>query len=220
MNLPSNTSSCSVPYDKVGRASELSGKDRLLYRLLEMIPGILAWGTIIGAIVASRWIPHYASLFIITFDIYWFIKTSFLAVHLRHNWRRTTKMMTTNWSTLLSHVKYENTWHMVVLPFYKEDEGVIEKSIQAILSARSDARKIIIVLAAEARAGSSFIQVADKMRYTYGSRFGHFLVTVHPDGVAGEMAGKGSNISYACEQARTKVLDAYRIPYTDVIVSA
>jgi hypothetical protein len=209
-----------IPYEKVGRASELSGKDRVLYRFLEMVPGLLAWGTIIGAIVASRWIPYYASLFIIAFDIYWFIKTSFLSIHLRHNWKRTIKTMSTDWVAMLSHTKYEHIWHMVVLPFYKEDESVIEKTIQAVLSAKVDPRKVIVVLAAEARAGSEHIQVADKMRYTYGSRFGHFIVTIHPDGIPGEMAGKGSNISYASEQARLKVLDPYRIPYADVIVSA
>jgi hypothetical protein len=46
------------------------------------------------------------------------------------------------------------------------------------------------------------------------------LVTVHPGDVPGEMAGKGSNISYACEQARLRILDVHHIPYTDVIVSA
>jgi len=45
-------------------------------------------------------------------------------------------------------------------------------------------------------------------------------VTVHPDGIVGEMAGKGSNISYAAEEARKLVLDKKKISYDDVLVSA
>jgi hypothetical protein len=37
----------------IGRASELSGSDRALYRFFEMIPGTLAWGTRTGDVCAT-----------------------------------------------------------------------------------------------------------------------------------------------------------------------
>ncbi len=31
-------------YFKIGKATELSGRDRRLYRVLEILPGFLSWG--------------------------------------------------------------------------------------------------------------------------------------------------------------------------------
>jgi len=43
----------------VGRATELSGKDRVLYRFLEMIPGLASWGALIGVVLASIYAPFF-----------------------------------------------------------------------------------------------------------------------------------------------------------------
>jgi hypothetical protein len=37
--------------------------------------------------------------------------------------------------------------------------------------------------------------------------FGHVLITTHPADIVGELAGKGSNATWAAEEVRTKVLD-------------
>ena len=66
---------------KVARATELSGKDRKFFRFLEIVPGVAAWGTIIGIILASMYAPFFAAYFIIAFSIYWVLKTIFLSVH-------------------------------------------------------------------------------------------------------------------------------------------
>ena len=43
-------------YLRVGSAAELSGTDRVLYRLFEMLPGLLSWGTLIGWLTeANKW---------------------------------------------------------------------------------------------------------------------------------------------------------------------
>jgi hypothetical protein len=58
------------------------------------------------------------------------------------------------------------------------------------------------------------------MKQKYGDQFGYFVATRHPADVPGELAGKGSNISYAAEKAKIEVLDPANIPYEDVLVSA
>lgn len=62
------------PYFHIGRASELTGKDRILYRTLEILPGFLSWATLIGIVAAAAFVPVYAAVFIIAFDVYWFLK--------------------------------------------------------------------------------------------------------------------------------------------------
>lgn len=203
----------------IGRATELSGKDRVLYRSLEILPGFLAWGTILGAVFLSYFYPVYAAIFIIIFDFYWLLKTVYLSVYLRQNWKRMKHNMRLDWSTMFSNLKYEHVIHLVILPYYKESLEVVEKSIQAILDTKYDKNKIAIVLGAEERVGKEAQDTAKKIEEKFADKFGYFLITTHPL-VPGEMAGKGSNIAYAAEQARIKILDANQINYEHVLVSA
>ncbi|PJA33912.1 MAG: hypothetical protein CO184_00785 [Candidatus Zambryskibacteria bacterium CG_4_9_14_3_um_filter_40_16] len=207
-------------YFKVGRASDLQGGDRFLYRMLEIMPGFLSWSTILGTIFLSAFFPTAAAYFIISFDLYWLLKTAYLSVHLRHNWKRIKYNLSVDWSLMISKMKYEHIYHMVILPFYKEPQDVIEESIKSLVASQYDKKKMIIILAREERAGDQSEKTAEIIRKKYGNDFGYFLVTAHKEGVAGEMAGKGSNISFAAEMARTEILDKSAIPYKDVIVSA
>ncbi len=209
-----------TPYFKAGRASDLQGFDRVLYRAFEMLPGILSWGTIALIFIASFFVPVWAAYFIIAFDLFWLLKTSYLSIHLRHNWKRVRYNMRVDWQELTANLKHEHLRHLVLLPFYKEDIDVVEHTIQTLLSCRYDHQNIFVVLGAEARAGEEAIATAKAIQEKYASKFGAILITVHPADVPGEMAGKGSNISYMAEQARTQVLDAKQVPYDDVIVSA
>jgi hypothetical protein len=185
-----------------------------------MLPGILVWITILGSIFVSYKYPLYAAVFIIAFDIYWFIKTAFLSIHLYQNWRRVKQSLLIDWNHMLENIKYDHVFHAVVLPFYKEDLEVISKSIESILATNTDHKKIMVVLAAEERAGLEAIEKIEKVRDAYAHRFGYFFSSIHPSGLEGELAGKGSNISYACEQFRTQILDKNHIQYSNVIVSA
>lgn len=208
------------PYFHVGRASDLEGRDRRIYRFLEILPGLLSWGTIIGAIVLSFFAPVIAAICIIAFDLYWLLKTIYLSLHHYHNWRRLLQVMRMDWSEKISHVKYEHLHHMIILPFYNEGEEVIRHSLEALKNVSYDLKKFIVVLGVEERAGDEARDVANKMHDIYKDTFGSFVVSVHPKDLPGEMPGKGSNISYAAERGRVEALDVRNIPYEDVIVSA
>lgn len=205
---------------RIGRGDELSGRDYIIYRFFEILPGFFAWLTIILALVCSWIYPMQAAVFIIAFDVFWLLKTVYLSMHLRVNWRKIKKHINTDWSEKLQSLEHDHIYHMIMLPFYKEDEPIVEKTIQSLLGTRYDHKKLIIVLGAEGRAGAEPLRVAESMKHKYGRKFGHFIVTVHPDDIAGELAGKGSNIAYAAEEARKKVLDRHNIDYRNVLVSA
>ena len=51
------------PDFKVARATELSGADRRLFRFLEIVPGVAAWATIIGIVLASIYVPFSGLLY-------------------------------------------------------------------------------------------------------------------------------------------------------------
>src|SRR5665213_637406 len=106
------------PYYRIGRASDLSGTDRFIYRLFEIFPGLLAWLTIFAIFFFSFRAPFYAAIFIIVFDIYWILKTFYLSFYLRQNWKKTQHNLSLDWHERLSHLKYDGIYHMILLPFY------------------------------------------------------------------------------------------------------
>jgi cellulose synthase/poly-beta-1,6-N-acetylglucosamine synthase-like glycosyltransferase len=207
-------------YLKLGRATELTGKDYFIYRALEILPGALAWITLASLFYFSAYYPVFSAYFIIAFSVYWILKTTYLSVHLRHNWQRLKYNMSLDWNQMLSHLKYEHIRHLILLPYYNESYEVIEKSIQSLLDARYNSKSILVVLAGEERAGVEARENGEKIQALYAHHFGAFLLTSHPSGIEGEMPGKGSNITYAAEQARIHILDKLEYKYEDVIVSA
>lgn len=207
------------PDFKVGRAVELSGKDRRLYRFLEILPGVASWGTLIGVVFISIYSPFFAAYFIIAFAIYWVLKTAFLSYHLRHNWNRLRHHMSLDWSKMVERFEYGHLYHLVVLPFYKEPAEVVEATLRSLSNVNYDKKNIIVVLATEERAGEEAQNLAASMKQKYGDQFASFLITTHPKDVPGEMAGKGSNAAYAAEEVRKKVLDPHGIRYNHTLVS-
>jgi cellulose synthase/poly-beta-1,6-N-acetylglucosamine synthase-like glycosyltransferase len=203
----------------VGRATELTGRRRVFYRFLEILPGLASWSTLIGVVLLSVYAPFVAAYFVIAFALYWVLKTAFLSYHLRYNWKRLRHHMALDWAEMVGRFEYRHLYHVVILPFYKEPASVIEASLEALSKVSYDAKKIIVVLAGEERAGEHAKAIGDQMRARYGQHFGFFLTPIHPKDLPGEMAGKGSNAAYAAERVRTEVLDPQGLKYTEVIVS-
>lgn len=207
-------------YLHVGRASELSGRDYVLYRMFEILPGALSLATL-GIFIALSFVkPVFAAYLTIIFSIYWLLKTFYLSVHLRHNFRRVSHNMALDWNERLESLKYGHVVHLVIFPFYEESYEVLAGSVRGLLESQWDPKSIIVVLAAEERAGTAALEVATRIEREFADRFLACLTTRHPADLPGEMPGKGSNISFAAEEARSRILDPRGIPYEHVLVSA
>ncbi len=207
------------PDFKVGRATELTGSDRRFYRFLEIVPGALSWSALIGVILASIYFPFWAAYFIIAFAIYWVLKTIFLSYHVRYNWKRLKHHMQLDWQMLVSALPYQKFHHLIIFPYYSEPVEVLEEALRGLTAAKYDLKKMIVVLAAEERAGEGAVAQGHAMQEKYGHMFGHFLVSAHPADIPGELAGKGSNTHHALHQVHTEIIAANNIPNEDIITS-
>lgn len=204
---------------KVGRATELSGRDRRLYRFLEILPGFVSWLSLIAMVIASIYAPFFAAYFIIAFSVYWVLKTAFLSYHLRYNWRRLKHHMKVDWKKMIERFEYGHIYHLVILPYYKEPEEVIDASLASLAKSNYDKKSMIIVLAHEERAGEEARIHGERMKEKWGDTFAAFHISAHPADIPGEMAGKGSNAAWAAEEARTHILDPHGIRYNHTLVS-
>ena len=224
MDTPTSSQSHLLSYAtrsdfKVARANELTGKDRIVYRILEILPGLLAWTFLIGIVLASIYASFWAAYFIIAFSVYWVLKTAFLSYHVRYNWKRLKHHMSLDWAQLVSRFQYDRFYHVLIFPYYKEPVEVLEATMEALSKVKYDKQKLIVVLAAEARAGEAALALGHATKAKWQEVFPHILVTEHPSDIAGEIAGKGSNVHWALDKVRTKVLDEENIDYINVLVS-
>jgi len=198
----------------------------MIYRAFEILPGLLAWLTLLSVIFLSWFKPVWIALFIIAFDVYWLLKTIYLSLHLRAGYNRMKKNLKIDWLgklKLLSHRSGNKDWqkihHLIILPFYKESLSTVRATLWAIVNSNYPKEKMIVVLATEERAGQKATQIARKIEKEFAERFYKFLITVHPSDIAGELAGKGANSAWAARQAKKKIIDRLKIPYSDIIVS-
>jgi len=204
---------------KVAKASELTGRDARFYRFLEIVPGAAAWLTLIGIVLASIYASFFAAYFIIAFAIYWVLKTIFLSYHVRYNHKRLKHHMDLDWAQMTDRFDTTHLYHLVVFPYYEEPREVLEGALQGLITAKYDPKRLIVVLAAEERAGEEQVALGKEMQQKYADEFGHILLTTHPADTVGEIAGKGSNVHYALHQVHQQVIDAQSIPHKDILVS-
>lgn len=215
-------------YIHIGSASDIAvPPDRRFYRFLEIIPGVLAWATILFVIVISFWFPTFAAIFIILFDIYWLIKTIYLSLLTRFTFSQMRKNIKVNWLERLDGVGENQTipgaawrdfYHLVILPVATEPYAIVRESLTAILNSRYPSEKFIVVLATEGRTAEHAAELGRMATEGFGSSFFKFLVTSHPDGLDGEIKGKGSNEAWAGRKAK-EFIDNLGINHNRVIVS-
>jgi hypothetical protein len=232
-------------YLKIGQAPDLKNpKERRIYRAFEILPGVLAWSTLLGVIFFSWLEPVWVALFIITFDVYWLLKTVYLSLHLRAAYGRMKKQMQVDWLEKLEElqssavnlrnpsvasfsldgnfekiVNWQEIYHLIIMPMYKESLAVVRASFQAIIDSDYPKDKMIVVLATEERAGQTAEKIAQVIKKEFGDKFYKFLITVHPQDIVGELAGKGANSTWAARQVKKQIIDPLKISYQNIIVS-
>ena len=215
-----------MDYLKVGRAADLSGTDKKIYRLLEILPAALSWLTLLLLLVYSYFRPEWVAYFMIAFDVYWLLLVLYLSIHLIVSYRRLKYNLKINWREKLLGLQpppgrpdWQELWHLVILPTYNESLEVIRPSFLALTRDGYPPERLIVVLATEERGGEPARARAEEIKREFGGKFGHFLITVHPDGIEGELKGKGANQAWAAREVKEKIVDPRQLNYDHIIVS-
>src|SRR5437763_207243 len=106
-------------------------------RFFEILPGVLAWSTIVLMVLFSWLLPVWVSIFIILFDIYWLLKTAYLSLHLRATFTMMQENMKTDWLLKLDglpngRVGWDGIRHLVILPMFNEPYDIVRESFQSL----------------------------------------------------------------------------------------
>ena len=177
--------------------------DRLVQRLLEMLPGVFSWGTIIFFFTGSFLIPLQIAYFVILFDVFWLYKSiTFAASAILSYWRiKASEKM--DW---LGELEFLPDWkkvhHVIIIPQYKEPLHILERALTSLANQDFPLKQLTVVLATEARDVESPAKVKI-LQKEFAGKFDNLLVTVHAL-VEREVAGKASNENYAARWVNTK----------------
>ena len=228
-----------MDYLKISNATDLTGRDRKLYRVLEILPGFLSWATLLTLLILSYFKPVWVAYFIIAFDVYWLLRVVYLGIHLIVAYREMKRNMKIDWQKKCEDltpsprveagnpspsqgegsVGWQNIIHLIILPTYNESVEIIQTCFQALVDDGYPTDKMIVVLAIEERAGLAAPERAKRIKQKFGNQFRNFLITIHPDNIAGEIKGKGSNQTWAAMQVKKEIIDAEKLDYDKIIVS-
>ena len=197
------------------------------YRFFEMLPGLLTWSILVLPFVLGLVAPTLAVLFVIGYLMLWFAKSLGLNVRALQGYRQITMQQKLPWNEMLAdlkigvvgdHTKRVPAWHLrniarlqaeptpitpknivhaIIIATYNESREVLEPTIQSVIASDYDMKKVILVVAYEERGGEQVEKQSNELVREYKSVFKHAIAVKHPDGIEGEVKGKGGNITYA-----------------------
>ena len=115
-------------------------------------------------------------------------------------------------------IRPSDVYHVVIIATVNETREVLEPTVQAVIGSDYDCKRVILVFAYEGRAGKTTQQRVNELVDVYKDNFYEVLAYQHPAGIAGELIGKGGNVTYAGRQIQ-KYLKAEQIDPANVLVT-
>lgn len=226
-------------YLRIGKATDLQGKDYKLYRFFEILPGFISIATLVVLFTLSYFNPVFVAYFIIAFDVYWLLLVLYMAIFLITSYINLKKGLKTNWkekcinlakglhdqekadseSLARRGVTWDQVWQLIVLPTYNESEDIIRGCLGAIDNDSFPNERMIVALAVEERAGKEGQRRAEIIKNEFGHKFKHFAIVFHPDGIDGELKGKGANQAWCVKQLKLNYLDKEGFDYDKILIS-
>src|SRR3990167_9541461 len=149
-------------------------------RALEILPGSVSWFLILFPLWGSLLIPEVVAVYIIAFTVYWLYKSLSVAVFSLIGHFRLEASQKFDW---MGDVAVFPDWakihHIVVIPTYKEPEGTLIKTLEALSLQTYPLKKIHIILSFEEREGEAGRQKAKLLALGFEKKFGSFHTTFH-----------------------------------------
>lgn len=199
------------------------------YRFFEILPGALSWSMLVFPLALSLINVTFASVFILAYLLVFFVRAiasnirafqgyKLMEQHRRLHWRDMVDELeqgsipagatrlpwhrdnVAKFAEQGLEIKPSEVVHVVMIATYNESREVLEPTIQSVIASNFDMRQVILVLAYEERGGPEVAAQDEALVAEYRSSFMNAWAIKHPDGMQGEIRGKGGNITYAGRQ--------------------
>jgi cellulose synthase/poly-beta-1,6-N-acetylglucosamine synthase-like glycosyltransferase len=194
-------------------------KERLIQRLLEILPGFVSWNLILFPVWGAFVAPMAVAYFVILFDIFWFYKSSTLAFFAILSHLRIEASQKMDWlGELKFFPDWKNVHHLVIICTYKEPLHILERTLQSLLNQTLPKEQISVILGFEARE-ADWPEKATELKRKFRGKFANFLISEHTL-VPGETAGKHSNARACALLAKKRLIDRRKVDPNYCLVSS
>ena len=136
----------------------------------------------------------------------------------RKFYRQQIARLSENIDNKVIHRPYRDFYHLIIIPFVDESFEVLKSTIEALAAVEYPKDRMMVILASEERAGEEAATTARLIKEEFGHIFAECFITVHPDGLPGEIKGKSANASYAVSSL-LPTLEKLGIKQDEVLVS-
>lgn len=218
------------------------------YRFFEILPGALSWTLIFTPLILSFINVSLAVAFVLIYLLIFFVRSIGYSGRAIEGYRIMKQHLKLDWQGLAADIDAGKVtgkdikrpkWHLrnlerlhtrphtytpnqlmhaVIIATVDESREVLEPTIQAVLAANYDPKKMILVIAYEGRAGKEAEARTMELIKTYGDQFSHAMAVKHPPNIPGEIIGKGGNVTKAGQELQ-KYLKKEKINTDTVLVT-
>jgi len=205
------------------------------YRFFEILPGALSWTALFLPLILSLINVTFAAVFILIYLLINFTRAIAAAVRALHGFSVMRSHQKLNWRELDAElqagevssamakrpkwhydnllrlsvqpmiIKPDDVLHAIIIATYNEVREILEPTIQSVLKSNYDMKKVIFILAYEERGGERVEKQSKELVEVYKDSFYHAMAVKHPKDIAGELIGKGGNVTYAGRALKTWV---------------
>lgn len=216
----------------------------LSYRLFEILPGFLSWTALSLPFIIAFLNVGVAAVIMIAYLILWFVKSVALNVRAMQGWRLFEQHVKVDWVSLTKDViqpdKTKNwpSWHKnnlrrisaypnginaeeivhaVIIATWNEAREILQPTLENIRNNEVNPKKMIVLLAYEARGGDVVEKQAKELMKEYEGVFMVSRAVKHID-APDEVIGKGPNITYAGRELQ-RIIEKKGIDPLQVLVT-
>ena len=187
-------------------------------RILEVLPPALAWAVLTSPVWASIFAPQLLGYFLIAFGAYWLWRSCEFTAGLLIGLARLERAHRVDWASAASRLPgYNRLHHLVIVPTYKESDEILSETLECLSGQTTPGERITVVMAFEQRDAEAPARAGRLARH-FARRFGHWLVTMHPD-LPGEVKGKSSNLAWAARRVEEELIATGKLDPRHLLVT-
>ena len=191
-------------------------KDRIINKILEILPGFLTWIFLLSPLILGHFYPDII-VFVLTFlTIYWAYKVINGVLAIFNGYRKYKEETAIDWYEKLQKLDYEKLpnreelpesldklKHLVLIPIYAESLEILRDSFESIANSSIPKENLLLVYGIEEKHSQRVIGDVNMIKLELDAkREIETMYFVHPQGIPGEVTGvAGPNRDYAARHA-------------------
>lgn len=171
------------------------------------MPGFISWNIILFLFWGGYFFPVVTAYTILMFDVFWVYKGASLMLAAVLSYYKIQASERLDWmKEVMGFGDWKKIKHVILIMVANEPLETYQKTLEALAGQTFPLKQIAVVMATEGRYPNGAIE-CERLRKNLGSKFGAYIVSVHPADIVGEIKGKSSNEAWAAREAKRVLVD-------------